>query len=87
MTRKRHLSLLELGDGRLVSLTDSFLLLSADQGESWRAFGPKFPFAPLGIAYSRPRKLLYIWHFTCGGGDNPVPDDAIMRVSFDDQAP
>jgi hypothetical protein len=78
-------SLVELPDGRLVTLAENVLLISADQAATWQPFGPKMPYNPNGVLYSPFRKALYIWHLSCG--DNPpVPADAIMQLTFDHDA-
>jgi hypothetical protein len=82
VTNRGGAGLLELPDGRLVSLGGGTLVLSSDQGATWRGLGPQLPYSPSGVVYSRFRKAFYIWHFSCGNNP-PVPADAIMMVSFD----
>jgi hypothetical protein len=77
-------TLLELPDGRLISIGLHTIMISADQGVSWQALGPEFPFGPGGLAYSSFRHMLYIWHFDCNfSGSDPVLSDAIMALAFD----
>ncbi len=77
--------LIELPDGRLVSIGSPYLIISADHGTTWRYFGPVLPpgIAPDGIAYSSFRKAIYLWKNDCG---QTVPQDAIVRFDFDYRA-
>jgi photosystem II stability/assembly factor-like uncharacterized protein len=76
----------ELPDGRLATLGAQQVVVSADQGQSWTVVSPAFPFDPNGLVYSPEEKAFYIWHFSCGGGNVPVPDDAILRYDYDYEA-
>jgi photosystem II stability/assembly factor-like uncharacterized protein len=81
-------SLIELPDGRLASLGEHFLVISANKGGSWRTLGARLPMVSagfVGVIYSRFRKAFYAWHFTCGLDSVPVPANAIMRLAFDHQ--
>lgn len=74
-------SLMVLPDGRLASLGDRFVIVSADQGESWQRVGPRMPYSANGLTYSPARNAFYAWRFDCVfGQDNPVPADAIIRL-------
>jgi photosystem II stability/assembly factor-like uncharacterized protein len=75
-------SLVEAPDGRLISLGDGFVVISADHGATWRQFGPALPFNPSGMMYAPFRKAVYIWHFDCSD-HAPVSMNSIMRLSFD----
>ena len=72
----------ELTDGRLASIADSELVVSADQGATWTpAGGAKLPFAddPAGITYSPARNAVYVWRWDC----SPVlPAGAIQRLDL-----
>jgi hypothetical protein len=79
-------SLLELPDGRLVSLGPQKLAISRDKAATWQSFGPDLPQQRWGLAYSKHRKAFYVWHFTCGCFTpmcQPVPADALMKLDFD----
>jgi hypothetical protein len=78
-------SLVELPDGRLVSLGFDHLVVSLDRGATWWPFGPALPWVPTGVIYSKFRKSFYLWRATCGNPPQPVLDDAILRWSFDYQ--
>jgi photosystem II stability/assembly factor-like uncharacterized protein len=72
----------ELPDGRLASIAESELVVSADQGATWAsAGGAKLPFAedPAGITYSPGRNAVYVWRWDC----SPVlPAGAIQRLDL-----
>lgn len=70
----------ELPDGRILSLRGSFVVVSADQGESWSEIGEEIPFEPSGVTYSLSLKTLFVWHWDCG---NVVLEDAIVSAGFD----
>lgn len=78
-------TLVELPDGRLVAFGGQKLIISTDKGVTWRAFGPAYTVEPFGLLYSKFQKAFFMWHFTCGNGPVPVPNDAIVRLAFDYQ--
>ena len=70
----------ELPDGRLASIADSELVVSADQGATWTpAGGPKLPFTqdPPGISYSAARNAVYVW-----GCMSDPPGGTIQRLDL-----
>ncbi|HTQ03920.1 MAG TPA: hypothetical protein VMI54_08680 [Polyangiaceae bacterium] len=73
----------ELPDKRIAVLGKRYVLVSADQGASWRPVSPPLPYAPWGLAYSSYERAFFIWHWTCDGVLPPVPSDAILRYDFD----
>ena len=82
--------IIELPDGRLVTQSDRFLIISSDQGTTWQPYGPPMPYFepynahPAGFTYSPFRNAFYVWHWDClPNSDNPVPPDAIMALDFD----
>jgi hypothetical protein len=77
--------LIELPDGRIVSISAPYLIISADHGTTWRFFGPLLQtgLTPGGIAHSPFRKAIYLWKNDCGP---VVLPDAIQRFDFDYQA-
>jgi len=74
---------IELPDGRIAALGATAILVSGDQGKTWQPVTVQMPYRPVGLTYSAQRKAFYIWHFSCGLMDVPVPEDAIMRHDFD----
>jgi hypothetical protein len=77
---------IELPDGRLAALGTRNIVISADQGVTWKAASSVLPYGDaVGLVYSSQRRAFYIWHFTCGANENPVPADAIQRFNFDYQ--
>jgi len=85
---KNPLTLTMLDDGRLITVGESSLLLSADEGATWTPFGPDFPYYPRGVAYSPERRSFYIWQFTCdfSGAGNPVQEGQVLRFELPAQA-
>ncbi len=74
-------SLLVLPDGRLASIGDRFVIVSDDDGATWRRVGPRMPYTANGLAYSPARNAFFAWRFTCISGEaNAVPADAIIRL-------
>ena len=72
----------ELPNGRLASIADSEVVVSADQGATWMpAGGPKLPFAevPSGITYSPTRNAVYVWRADC---TSVLPAGAIQRLDL-----
>jgi len=72
---------IELSGGRIAAVGGQALIVSSDQGETWKAVSSAFPIDnPLGIAYSEKSGSYYIWYNTCGfNGSVPVPEDAVQR--------
>jgi hypothetical protein len=68
---------IELPDGRIVSLSSQYVMISSDHGVHWQSFGPQLPFRPVGISYSDFDKSFYIWQFDCG---NKVLPNAILKI-------
>jgi photosystem II stability/assembly factor-like uncharacterized protein len=79
---------IELPDGRIASVDSNkrYIVVSADHGDTWSPVTPRLPYVPYGISYSGQRKQFIIWYFSCGTGNVPVPDDAIMAFGFDYEA-
>ncbi len=75
-------SLIELPDGRLATLGPRNVIISEDQGETWRAIGPNLPYQPLGLAFAPAREAFYVWRFYCDFTleRNPVVAESIMRL-------
>jgi photosystem II stability/assembly factor-like uncharacterized protein len=70
----------ELADGRLVSLTQSYAVASSDHGVTWKSLGPTLPTAdPYGVAYSEERNAIYVWTWDCG---NAVIPGAVQRLDL-----
>ena len=78
-------SLLELPDGRFAALGERTIIVSRDHGANWTAVGPTFPFAPVGLVYSKFRKAFLIWHFECSFSGQTVAADSILATPFDYQ--
>ena len=76
--------LAELPDGRLVTVSDSTLIMSDDEGASWQPVGPPLPYEPTGLVYSDAAKAFFVSHFDCEwDSENPVRPGAIMRLAFE----
>lgn len=74
---------LELPDGRLVSLASGHIALSDATGQVWQSVGPELPYEPTGFTYAPLRNAFYLWRAECGAGTVPVAADAIMRLDID----
>jgi hypothetical protein len=74
-------NLVELADGRLASVGRTHVVVSDDQGVTWRGLGPAVPIAEgaFGLAYSAPRNAIYIWQWDCG---NAVPAGSVQRLDL-----
>lgn len=80
----------ELPDGRIVVTGHEYLLASADQGEHWEPIGEKLPYpgggydGTHGLTYSAQTKTFFVWRWDC---EDEVPENAIMSMGFDWEAP
>lgn len=74
---------LELPDGRIAELSKDSVIVSADQGQTWKPASAELPFSPKGFFYSPQRKAFYVYYITCGVGTDAVPANGIMRFDFD----
>jgi len=72
-----------LPGGRIGTWGPRGMMVSSDSGDHWTVATPASPWRPNGIAYSMARKTFYLWHFSCGNGNIPVPDDAIIGIAYD----
>ena len=61
---------------RLAGYANSQVMISADDGVTWTAFGPAIPFKPNGLAYSAEGKAFYAYHLT-----DRKDAQAIVRLS------
>ncbi len=73
----------ELEDGSIASLTTDAVVVSADQGVTWKKVSAPLPYLPNGFVYSKYQKAFFIWFFACGGPTMHAPLNAIMRYDFD----
>ncbi len=72
---------IELPDGRIVAMSPTSLVISADHGLHWDYASPRLPHEnESGVMYSAKRKAFYIWRWDC---TTNVPVDAILRFDFD----
>jgi photosystem II stability/assembly factor-like uncharacterized protein len=73
----------QLPNGNLAAVGNSQVIVSADDGGTWRAVGPGMPYAPNGFTYSPFRNAFYIWHFDCSFTTNDaIPPTAIMSLAY-----
>ncbi len=73
-------NLIELPDGRLVSVGGTHLVISDDRGATWHGFGPTLPTSGThGLTYSAERKAIYTWQWDCG---NKVQPGSIQRLDI-----
>jgi len=74
-------AVIELPDGRIVALSQTSLVISADHGLHWDYASPRLPHEQAGsVMYSAKRKAFFITRWDC---TDIVPVDAIMRFDFD----
>jgi hypothetical protein len=59
------MSLVSMGDGRLVTWGGGTLVVSDDDGKSWYTFGPQLLVELDGIAYGDDPSSFYAWTHTC----------------------
>jgi hypothetical protein len=79
-------TIIELPGGRLASFSRT-VVVSADDGRTWRAVGGSLPFLPVGMTYSSFRKSFFVWRFDCSDTpDIPIPvgETSIMQLVVED---
>jgi len=74
---------IQLPDGRLASVATRHVVISADDGKSWRIVSTDIGNNPTGIVYSQYRKAFYVWRLTCDDTSEHIPEDGILRYDFD----
>lgn len=77
----------ELPDGRIASLTATHVVVSDDQGATWKIASAQLPYKPNGFIYSAFQKAFFVYYYGCGAANMRAPEDAIMRFDFDYEAP
>jgi hypothetical protein len=78
-------ALVELPDGRILTLGRDFPLVTSDRGKSWTKVGGKLPFraencGTYGLTYSVALKTLFVNHNDCTGH---LSEDALWSLPFD----
>ena len=78
------INLVGLADGRIATLgVTNRILASPDRGQTWSFVGPKLPFSPNGISYSKTENALYAWRLDCNfAGTNVVTAQSIVRLDL-----
>jgi hypothetical protein len=72
--------LVALPDGSIATWADSFVVVSTDDGATWRRFGPATPYTPMGLAYSSTGTF-FVFRYECDfNTDNAVDPDSILRL-------
>jgi hypothetical protein len=70
----------DLPDGSLASLSRDHVVVSDDQGATWRALGPALPpSGAYGLTFSASRNAIYIWQWDCG---NTVLPGSVQRLDL-----
>jgi photosystem II stability/assembly factor-like uncharacterized protein len=77
------LKLVELPDGRIAASTKDSIVLSSDQGKTWKRVTAKTPYQANNFTYSSAQKAFFISRFRCGGDSKPADGDEIQRFDFD----
>jgi hypothetical protein len=77
--------IIEVPDGRLISMSEDYIVVSDDRGTSWRPGGPPLPHNPTGFTNSPYRDAFYAWRQHCGiaAGGNPELARASIRLDMD----
>lgn len=78
-------ALVELPDGRILTLGRDFPLVTSDRGKSWTKVGGKLPYraencGTYGVTYSVALKTLFVNHNDCTGH---LSEDALWSLPFD----
>jgi hypothetical protein len=77
----------ELPGGRIAVVGNTYILVSADQGHTWRPATAALPVTSgeylHGTVYSPQQKAFFVFHNTCVNGLSPLPSDAVMRYDFE----
>jgi hypothetical protein len=81
----RRNRIVEVPDGTWVSMGVDYMVVSRDQGASWRTVGPPLPYEPSGFTYSFVREAVYAWRNYCDfeAGPNPILAQSIVRLDLD----
>ncbi len=73
--------LVGLPNGGIASWSESQIVVSNDDGLTWRFLGPVLPYKPAGIAYSAVADRWFAYRFDCTfGTDNLVAADSMLRL-------
>jgi photosystem II stability/assembly factor-like uncharacterized protein len=73
-------NLVELSDGRIAAMGRYQVIVSADQGATWRTLGPPVPTkGAFGLAYSDGQNAIFTWSFDC---NNAVPAASVHRLDL-----
>jgi photosystem II stability/assembly factor-like uncharacterized protein len=72
-------TIIDMGDGRIAAIGEGWVVVSADEGETWARYGPRLTIDATGLAYTTVSKQLYVWRWDCGG-DESVKPDSIVRL-------
>jgi photosystem II stability/assembly factor-like uncharacterized protein len=72
-----------LPDGTLAAVGGQGVVVSSNQGATWRKVGPNIPFAAAGLVYSPFRHAFYTWQYTCDqNADNPITAENVMSLDI-----
>jgi photosystem II stability/assembly factor-like uncharacterized protein len=71
---------IELPDGRIATLTEQYVIVSADKGQTWTPVTSATPIRGEGLTYSKQQQAFFIWHATTTEG---VPEDSLQRYDWD----
>ncbi|HEY0469247.1 MAG TPA: sialidase family protein, partial [Polyangiaceae bacterium] len=75
---------IELPDGRIATLTEQYVIVSADKGQTWTPVTSATPFRGEGLTYSKQQQAFFVWRATTTEG---VPEDSLVRYDWDFAAP
>ena len=77
-------SIIEVRDGEIAALREGKLVMvSPDQGATWRGVGQPLADPVVGLTYSLLRKSFYAWRFDCGADTVPIGQESIQALAYD----
>jgi photosystem II stability/assembly factor-like uncharacterized protein len=70
---------IELPGGALAAVNELNIVVSTDEGATWRRASAAMPYRPTGIAYSAFQEAFFIWRSDCSA---EVAADALQRFDY-----
>ena len=77
---RQAVELVPLPDGSIASWSPQRVVVSVDDGQTWRGQGPALPYEPMGVAYSTTGTF-FVYRWECDfNTNNDVDPDTILRL-------
>lgn len=73
-------TIVELSDGRVVTVGGATLVVSSDRGATWDPFGPELPYQPNGVAFAPARQAIYAWQSRDCSPGQAIRADSVLRL-------